>query len=111
MDIAIQALLASITGASHGWLSAWTLSSRCVLGWFRIWPGRFCHGLRGIRLLAAHHHAGTNDGADRRLWPLHAGIRRLEAAANAELAHYRAVHHRRHDRRPARHGPAHLSQP
>ena len=52
----------------------------------------------------------TNDGADRRLRPLDAGLRRLETAADTGLADGRAVHHRRHDRRPPRSGAAHLSR-
>ena len=110
MNSVIQALLASIMGASHGWLCSWTVSVRCVFGWLRIRLGRLRDGLCRLRHLAAHHHAHSDDGADRRLRPLHAGLRRLEAAADIELADGRAVHRRRDDRRPARGCAAHLSR-
>ena len=110
MEFAIQALLASIMGASHGWLCSWSVSVRRISRWLCIGPRRFCHGLCCIRHLAAHDHADPDDGADRRLRPLHAGIWRLETSAIAELADRRAVHHRWDYRRPARHGAAHLSQ-
>ena len=50
-----------------------------VHGWIRIRPGRFCHGVRRVRHMAAHHHADPDHDADRRVRPLDAGLRRLEA--------------------------------
>src|SRR4029079_2801879 len=108
MNTVIQALLASIMGASHGWLCSWTVSLRSFFGWLRIRAGRLCDGLRRVRYLAARHHADPNGGTDRRLRPLHAGLRRLETAADAELAGCCAVHYRRDDRRASRSRAAHL---
>src|SRR6478609_9317513 len=110
MDIAIQALLASIMGASHGWLCSWTFSLRSVFGRLRIWPRGLRDGLRSIRHLAPRDHAYPDDCSDRRLRALHAGLWRVEVAPDTELADSRAVHYRRDDRRPPGGKAAHLSQ-
>src|ERR1044072_3591019 len=99
MNTVIQALLASIMGASHGWLCSGTVSVRSILGRLRIRSRRLCDGLRRVRNLVARDHANPNRGADRRLRPLHARLWRVEIAANTELANYCAVRLRRYDRR------------
>src|SRR5262245_7335493 len=83
MDIAIQAPLASIVGSSHGWHCSRTIPPSGVHWWFRIWSGRVCHGLCGVRHMAARDHTYSDGHSDRRLRPLDAGLWRLEVEALA----------------------------
>src|SRR6516225_8789289 len=111
MDIDIQALFASIIGASYEWLCPWTVSIRGVFGRLRVRPGRLRDGLCRIRYLAAHHYSYSDGWADRRLRPLHSRLWRVDVAPDTELAEGHAVHRWRGDWCPARGGAAHLCQP
>jgi uncharacterized protein len=77
--------------------------------------GGFASGLAGFAMGFVvsgnwlHIIAGPDGGVDRRVWSLHPGLWRLEAAANVELANRGAIHYWRRTRGPARGDAAHLS--
>src|SRR3974390_384123 len=108
MHIDIQALFASIMGASYGWLCLWTVSFRGVFGRLRVRPGRLRDGLRCIRYMAAHHFAYSDGGVDRRIRPLYPRLWRVDVAPDTELAESHAVHRWGDDWCSARGGASHL---
>src|SRR5262249_46233166 len=110
MDIAIQALLASIVGASHGWPCSWAVSVRSVFGWLSVRCGWLCNGFHRVGHMAARDHTHPDDCTDRRLWPLDTGLRRLEVKAHAKLANCSPVYYRRNGWRSPRDDAAHLCQ-
>src|SRR6476661_3241863 len=97
-------------GATHGWLGSRIFSVGGISRRAGVRHCRLCHGLRGVRHLAAHPHADPDHNTDRRLRSLDAGLRRLEIAAHTELATGGAVHHRRRHRRADRNDAPHLYQ-
>ena len=63
---------------------------------------RLRDGARGVRHLAAHHHADPDRDTHRRLWSADAGLRHRQFASGAELAKYLATRARHRDRNPDR---------
>jgi len=111
MDVTIQALLASIVGASDGWFFAWAISFGSVPRRICVWSRRLCHGLYSLRHMAAHFDAGADNRTGRWLRIVDTGLRRLEVETRAGLEQRCAVYRRRNIRYSGRYRAAHLQRP